>query len=203
VTSDRDVAALMDAAIETFGAINVVYANAGIIRDGLMLEPDPHTGKIARVLSTEGFRAVLDVNVVGAFITLREGARRMVDNRWPGVLLVTSSIHMTGHPGQINYSSSKAAVALWPKILVGELHSCGIRHIRVVGIAPGYTATEGLKSMDLVALHAVLKDVHLGRLVEPDEVAATIAHVIENEAIDATTIEVTAGATYGPWQRAR
>jgi 3-oxoacyl-[acyl-carrier protein] reductase len=203
VTSDRDVASLMDAAIETFGAINVVYANAGIIRDGLMLEPDPQTARIARVLSTDAFRAVLDVNVVGAFITLREGARRMADNRWPGLLLVTSSIHRTGHPGQINYSSSKAAVALWPKILVGELHSCGIRHIRVVGIAPGYTATEGLRTMDPVTLQAVLKDIHLGRLIEPEELAATIAHVIENEAIDATTIEVTAGATYGPWERAR
>jgi len=203
VTSDQDVAALMDAAIATFGAINVVCANAGVIRDGLMLEPDPHSGKIGRVLSTEAFRAVLDVNLVGAFVTLREGARRMVDNGWPGLLLVTSSIHMTGHPGQLNYSSSKVAVALWPKILVGEFHGCGIRHIRVVGIAPGYTGTEGLKNMDPAALHDVLKDVHLGRLVEPEELAATIAHVIENEAIDATTIEVTAGVTYGAWQRAR
>ena len=202
VTKDRDVAALMDAAVTTFGAINVVCANAGIISDGLMLEPDPVSGKIRRVLSTDAFRAVFEVNVVGAFITLREGARWMADNRWPGLLLVTSSIHRTGRPGQINYSSSKAAVALWPKILVGELHSCGIRHIRVVAIAPGYTATEGFKSMDPAALQAVLKDVHMGRLVEPEELAATIVHVIENEAIDATTIEVAAGMTYGPWQRA-
>ena len=42
VTKDRDVASLMDAAVAAFGAINVVCANAGIIRDGLMLEPDPH-----------------------------------------------------------------------------------------------------------------------------------------------------------------
>ncbi len=202
VTNDRDVAALMDAAVAAFGAINVVCANAGIIRDGLMLEPDPHSGKILRVLSTESFRAVFDVNVVGAFITLREGARRIADNRWPGLLVVTSSIHSTGRPGQINYSSSKAAVALWPKIIAGELHSCGISHIRIVAIAPGYTATEGLKSMEPAALDAVLKNVHMGRLVEPEELAATIVHVIENEAIDATTIEVTAGVTFGPWQRA-
>jgi 3-oxoacyl-[acyl-carrier protein] reductase len=202
VTKDGDVSALMEAAVRAFGAINVVCANAGIIRDGLMLEPDPQSGKIGRVLSSDAFRAVLDVNVVGAFITLREGARRMADNRWPGLLLVTSSIHKSGRPGQINYSSSKAAVALWPKILAGELHSCGIRHIRVVAIAPGYTATEGLKSLDPSTLQQVLKDVHLGRLVEPEELAATVVHVIENEAIDATTIEVAAGLTYAPWQRA-
>jgi 3-oxoacyl-[acyl-carrier protein] reductase len=203
VTNDRDVVRLMDEAIAAFGAINVVWANAGIARDGLMLELEQRTGKTARVLSTDCFRAVLDVNVVGAFITLREGARRLVDNRWPGLLLVTSSMHMNGHPGQINYSSSKAAVALWPKILAGELHSCGIRHVRVVGVAPGYTGTEGLRSMDPAALDALLGAVHLQRLVEPEELAALVGHVIENDAIDATTIELTAGATYGPWQRAR
>jgi 3-oxoacyl-[acyl-carrier protein] reductase len=203
VTSDADVARLMDEAIANFGAINVVWANAGIARDGLMLEPDPQTGKIGHVLGTDAFRAVLDVNVTGAFITLREGARRLVDHGWPGLLLVTSSMHMKGHPGQINYSSSKAAVALWPKILVGELHSCGIRHVRAVGIAPGYTGTEAVKRMDPAAMDQLLGGIHLRRLVEPEELAALIGHVIENEAIDATTIEITAGATYGAWQRAR
>jgi 3-oxoacyl-[acyl-carrier protein] reductase len=127
----------------------------------------------------------------------------MPDNGWKGVLLVTSSINKTGQPGQINYSSTKAAVALWPKILAGELHWSGIKNIRVVGIAPGYTATEGLRSMSPPALEAVLRDVHIGRLVEPEELAATIKHVIENEAIDGTTIEVTGGVTYGAWQRAK
>jgi 3-oxoacyl-[acyl-carrier protein] reductase len=203
VTRDEDVARLMDTAIERYGAINVVCANAGIIRDGLMLTPDFATGKIERVLSTDDFRAVTEVNLIGAFITLREAALRMANHGFKGVLLVTSSIHKTGQPGQINYCSTKAAVALWPKILTAELHHCGIRNIRVVGIAPGYTGTEGLKSMNPEALGAVLKDVHLGRLIEPEELAATIKHVIENEAIDGTTIEVTGGLTYGPWQRVR
>jgi len=203
VRSDRDVARLMDTAIDRFGSLNVVCANAGIIRDGLMLTRDPVTGRIDRVLSTEDFRDVLDVNMVGSFITLREGARRMAERGWPGVLLAISSIHRTGQPGQINYSSSKAAVALWPKILAGEFSSCGITNIRVVGIAPGYAATDGLKSMDPASLGALLNNVHIRRLVEPEELAATIRHVIENDAIDATTIEVTGGLTYGPWQRAR
>jgi 3-oxoacyl-[acyl-carrier protein] reductase len=145
----------------------------------------------------------MEVNLVGAFVTLREAARRIVDNAWNGVLIVISSINRTGQPGQINYSSAKAAVALWPKILVGEFHMCGIKNIRVVGIAPGYTATEGVKGIDPVRLDTVLKDVHLRRLVELEELTATIKHVVENEAIDGTTIEITAGVTYGPWQRAK
>jgi 3-oxoacyl-[acyl-carrier protein] reductase len=203
VTNDADVAKLMDTAIRRFGAINVVCANAGIIRDGLMLTRDATTGKVDRVMTTEDFRAVIDVNLIGAFVTLREGARRLVDNGWPGVLIVISSINKSGQLGEINYSSSKAAVALWPKILVGEFHMSGIRNVRVVGIAPGYTGTEGVRAIDPSTLNRVLEDVHLRRLIEPEELAATIKHVIENEAIDGTTIEVTAGVTYGPWQRAK
>ena len=200
---DGDVARLMDTAIERFGALNIVCANAGIIRDGLVLSRDPASGRIDRVLSTEDFRSVLDVNMTGTFITLREGARRMAERGWPGVLIAISSIHNTGQPGQINYSSAKAAVALWPKILAGEFHSCGITNVRVVALTPGYTATDGLKRMDPAALEGLLGNVHLRRLVEPEELASTIKHIVENDAIDATTIEVTAGATYGPWQRAR
>ena len=203
VTRDEDVVRLMDTAVERFGAINIVVANAGIIRDGLMLNRDSATGKVNRTMTTDEFRAVLEVNLVGAFVTVREGARRMVDHAWNGVLVVISSINKCGQLGQINYSSSKTAVALWPKILVGEFHMCGIRNIRVVGIAPGYTGTEGVKAIDPATLNGVLRDVHLGRLIEPEELAATIKHVVENEAIDGTTIEVTAGVTYGAWQRAK
>ena len=112
-------------------------------------------------------------------------------------------MNRAGHLAQINYCSTKAAVALWPKIVAGELHMCGIKNIRAVAIAPGYTATEGVAGLPRETLQGIVKDVHLGRLVEPAEIASTIQHVIENEAIDATTIEVTAGATYGAWQRAK
>jgi len=203
VTRDEDVEKLMDVAIESFGAINVVCANAGIVRDGLMLTPDQESGKIGRVMTSDEFRAVVEVNLVGAFITLREAARRMADNGWKGVLLLISSINKSGQPGQINYSSAKAAVALWPKILAAEFHWSGIRNIRVAGIAPGYTGTEAVKGLPPSTLDGILRDVHLGRLIEPQEIASAIRHVVENEAIDGTTIEVTGGVTYGPWQRAK
>jgi len=203
VTREADVERLMDAAIERFGAIQVVIANAGIARDGLMLSRDPATGKVRRNLSAEDFRAVVEVNLTGAFLTLAEGARRMAEPGTPGVLFVISSINKAGQPGQLNYASAKAAVALWPKILAAELHWSGFAGIRVVGIAPGYTRTEALEAMEQASLEAVLKDAPLGRLVEPDELAATIALAIENEAINGTTIEVSGGVAFGPWQRAK
>ena len=99
VTRDADMAALMDFAISTYGALNVVVANAGVARDGLVIARNPQTNTVEGVLSTEDFRAVMEVNVVGAFITFREAARRMVDHGWPGVLVGISSINKSGQPG--------------------------------------------------------------------------------------------------------
>ena len=202
VTKEEDLANLMDKAIETFGQLNVVLANAGRFNDSLMINTDRATGKVKNVMSLEQFQSVVDTNLIGTFLTLREGARRMVDNGWEGLLLITSSINSTGQVGQLNYSSTKVALTLWPKILVGEFH---LKHlpIRVVGVSPGYTATEILKGMNETALEAVLKDVHVGHLVEPEELASTIKHVIANDSIDGTTIEVTGGLVYGPRSRAK
>ena len=83
-----------------------------------------------------------------------------------------------------------------PKILVGEFMLRNIRNIRAVGIAPGYVGTPILKDMDQKVLNTILQDVHLGRLVEPEEVVRLIMHCIENDAINATTIEITGGVCY-------
>jgi len=197
VTDDAETGALMDFAIQEFGAINVVVPCAGIIRDGLFVAPDKETGKVKKSLSTADFRAVIDVNLVGPFITLREAAVRMVNNGWKGVLFTISSIQKQGGVGQLNYSSTKAAMALWPKILVGEFQMKGIKGIRVVSIAPGYVGTPMVKGMDQGALGKILSGVHLGRLIEPSEIADTIAWAVSNDAVNATCLEVTGGMISG------
>jgi len=196
VAKEDDMSNLMDTAVKTFGAINVVVANAGVIKDSVMINTDKETGKVKKVMSVEDFKFVVDVNLTGAFLTFREGARRMVDNNWPGVLIVVSSINKTGQVGQLNYSSTKVAVSLWPKILAGEFMMKGITNIRVNAISPGYVATPILAGMDQNALAAITKDVHIQRLVKPQEISAAIMAVVENDAIDATDIEVTGGLCY-------
>jgi len=193
VTNDDETAALMDFASAQFGAINIVIPCAGIIRDGLFLSTDKETGKVKKAMSTADFKAVVDVNLVGSFITLREAALRMVNNNWPGVLFTISSVQKVGGVGQLNYSSTKAAVAMWPKLLVGEFQMRGINHIRVVSIAPGYVGTPMVKGMDQGALSKILSGVHLSRLIEPDEIANSIAYAIKNDAVNATCLEVTGG----------
>ncbi|BDQ12706.1 MAG: SDR family oxidoreductase [Chitinophagaceae bacterium] len=193
VTDDNSVAALMDLAIQEYGAINIVVASAGIIRDSYLVTPDRETGKVKKFMSTEQFRQVVDVNLTGVFITLREAAIKMVNHQCKGVLIPISSINKIGELGQLNYASTKAAIALWPKILAGEFHARNIKHIRVAAIAPGYVATPMLTSINPEILQKIVADIPLDRLVNPEEIIQTIRFIVENEAVHGTTLEVSGG----------
>jgi 3-oxoacyl-[acyl-carrier protein] reductase len=168
-------------------------ASAGIIKDGLMINTDKDTGKVKRAMTTEQFKAVIDVNLVGAFITVREAAIRMANGGWPSLIVPISSVNKAGQVGQLNYSSAKVSLALWPKILCGEFQMKGIQNIRVVAVAPGYVGTPMVKGMNQEALSGILKGVHIGRLIEPSEIADIISYAAQNEAIDATCLEITGG----------
>ena len=196
VTSEPDTAKFYKAAIEAFGKVNIVVSCAGIIRDGTMLSLDKETGKVARKMGLDKWQPVIDTNLTGTFLTIRDGAEAMVNGGWTGLLVAISSVNKAGQVGQLNYSSAKVADALLPKIVVGEFLLRGIRNIRCIAIAPGYTATPMLTGMNQDALKAILADVHIGRLVEPNEIARLIGHAVENEAINATTLEITGGLCY-------
>ena len=193
VTDESSVQAFMDFAIAQFGSINVVLACAGIIRDSFLVTPDRQTGKVKKFMTTDQFKQVIDVNMTGVFITLREAVIRMVDNKWEGVLIPLSSINKSGELGQLNYASTKASIALWPKILAGEFHARGIKNIRVAAIAPGYVETPILNSIKPEVLQGIINEIPLGRLVKTDEIIATIKFIVENNAIHGTTLEVSGG----------
>ncbi|MCM2324450.1 MAG: SDR family NAD(P)-dependent oxidoreductase [Oligoflexia bacterium] len=193
VTSEAETAKFVKATVDAFGKVNIAVSCAGIIRDGTMLTLDKDTGKVAKKMGLDKWQPVLDVNLTGTFLTIRDSAEAMVNGGWPGLLVAISSVNKIGQVGQLNYSSTKVADALLPKIVIGEFMMRGIKNIRCVSIAPGYTATPMLTGMNQDALKAILADVHLGRLVEPNEIAQTIGFCVENEAINATCIEVTGG----------
>jgi 3-oxoacyl-[acyl-carrier protein] reductase len=196
VVKEADQARFIQETIKAFGRLNIVIPSAGIIRDGTVVTTDRDSGKVVRKMSLEHWQQVIDVNLTGTFLTVRDSIEAMVNGGWEGIICLMSSINKEGQVGQLNYSATKAAVALMPKILVGEFMIRKIRNIRVVAIAPGYVNTAILQGMNQEALAAILKDVHMNRLVEPEEIAACIMHCIENNAINATTIEVTGGLTY-------
>ncbi len=193
VTDESSVKAFMDFAVTQFGSINVVLACAGIIRDSFLVTPDRETGKVKKFMTTDQWKQVIDVNMTGVFLTLREAAIRMVDNGWEGVLIPISSINKSGELGQLNYASTKASVALWPKILAGEFHARGIKNIRVAAIAPGYVETPLLMTIKPEILQGIINEIPVGRLVKTDEIAATVRFIMENNAIHGTTLEVSGG----------
>ena len=193
VTDELSVQSFMDFAAAQFGSINVVLACAGIIRDSFLITPVWENGKVKKFMSTDQWKQVIDVNLTGVFITLREAAIRMVDNGWEGLLIPISSINKSGELGQLNYASTKAAVALWPKILAGEFHARGIKNIRIAAIAPGYVETPLLTSIKPEILQGIINEIPVGRLVKTDEIVSTVRFIMENNAVHGTTIEVSGG----------
>ena len=198
VTDEDDCARLADVAIEKFGHINLVAPFAGIIMDGLMVAPDRKTGKVKKKMPLSQFQKVVDINLTGVFLTVRECTERMINNNCRGLICLVSSTGSLGTAGQINYSSTKAAMSVMPKVLTAEFFRRGLSDkIRCVAIAPGYCATPILKGMSQKALDKILEDVPIGRLIEPEEVASLAGELYRNEALAGEVFFVHGGLRLG------
>ena len=198
VTQEADCAKLADTAIEKFGRINLVAPCAGIIKDGLLLAPDRETGKVTKKMSLEQFQSVIEINLTGVFLTVRECAERMINHQCVGMIVLFSSTGSLGTAGQINYSATKAAMSAMPKVITAEFFRRGLADkIRCNAIAPGYVATPMVKGMNQKALDKILAEVPIGRLVEPAEVASLIGELYRNEAIAGETFFIHGGLRLG------
>ena len=198
VTQEADCARLADTAIEAFGQINLVAPFAGIIADGLMLATDRETGKVKGKMSLEQFQKVVDINLTGVFLTVRECTERMINHNCRGLICLVSSTGSLGTAGQVNYSSTKAAMSVMPKVITAEFFRRGFAdQIRCVAIAPGYVATPILKGMNQKALAKILDNVPIKRLVEPQEVASLVGELYRNEALSGEVFFIHGGLRLG------
>jgi 3-oxoacyl-[acyl-carrier protein] reductase len=198
VTSEEDSAKLADAAIAKFGKINLVAPFAGIIKDGMLLSPDKETGKVTKKMPLDQFKSVIDINLTGVFLTVRECAERMINNNCRGLICLISSTGSLGTAGQINYASTKAAMSVMPKVITAEFFRRGLAgKIRCVAIAPGYVGTAMVKGMDQKALEKILSDVPIGRLIEPAEVASLVGELYRNEAMTGDVYFIHGGLRLG------
>jgi 3-oxoacyl-[acyl-carrier protein] reductase len=191
VRDEVQVSALMDAAVAAYGRLDVVVANAGIRRDGMLLKVDRETKKVAGKLSLQQWQDVLDVNLTGVFLTGREAAARMVDLGNGGVLILLSSISRAGNFGQSNYSAAKAAVVALAVTWSKELARFGIR---VNAIAPGFIETPMvMKDMKPEALEKFRASIPVGRLGRPEEIAQTATYIAECDLVTGVCVEATGG----------
>ena len=181
-TREEDNARLAQLAMERFGAINLVLPCAALTRDALFVSPDRETGKVKKKMALDDFRKVLEVNVVGVFLTIRECAEQMINNGCKGLICLMSSTSCTGKAGQLNYSASKAAMAVMPKVITAEFFRKEVGdRIRCIAVAPGYTDTPLIRSMPQKALESNLANVPMQRLLKPEEVASFICDLYRNE----------------------
>jgi len=198
VTQEEDCARLADTAIETFGQINLVAPCAGIIKDGLMVAPDRETGKVTKKMLLDDFKAVIDINLTGVFLTVRECAERMINHNCRGLICLVSSTGSLGTAGQINYSSTKAAMSVMPKVITAEFFRRGLAdRIRCVAVAPGYVGTPMVRNMNQKALDYILGQVPIGRLIEPEEVAMLVGDIYRNEALAGEVFYIHGGLRLG------
>lgn len=198
VTNEDDCARMADFAMEKFGAINLCAPFAGITKDQMMVSPNKETGKVDRKMPLADFQKVMDINVTGVFLTVRECAERMINNGCKGLICLVSSTGSLGTAGQLNYSSSKAAMSVMPKVITAEFMRRGLADkVRCVAVAPGYVATEMVKSMNQKALDRILEDIPIGRLIEPEEVAQLVSDIYRNEALTGEVYFIHGGLRLG------
>jgi len=171
---------------------------AGIIKDGLMLSTDKETGKVKKKMALDNFQMVVDINLTGAFLTVRECAERMINNNCKGLICLVSSTGSLGTAGQINYSSTKAAMSVMPKVITAEFFRRGLADkIRCVAVAPGYVGTPMVKGMNQKALDYIIGQVPIGRLIEPEEVASLVGDIYRNEALAGDVFFIHGGLRLG------
>ncbi len=198
VTKEEDCIILADTAIDKFGEINLVAPFAGIIMDSLMVSPDKETRKVTGKMSLTQFQKVIDINLTGVFLTARECLERMINNSCKGLICLISSTGSLGTAGQVNYSSTKAAMSVMPKVITAELFRRGFSDkIRCSAIAPGYVGTEMVKNMNEKALNKILANVPIGRLIEPEEVVSLVGEMYKNEAISGDVFFIHGGLRLG------
>jgi 3-oxoacyl-[acyl-carrier protein] reductase len=135
--------------------------NAGVVRDGLLL-----------FMKNEQWNEVMDTNLGGAFRCIRAAVRGMMVGRWGRIINIVSASGDVGGIGQSNYSASKAGLIGLTRTLAREFARHGVL---VNAVSPGLIETDMLAACTPEQMREMLRDVALGRMGQPGEVAALVA----------------------------
>lgn len=187
VANEEQVESTFAAIGADMGGLHGLVNNAGILRDGLMVKAKD--GEISK-MSLAQWQSVIDVNLTGVFLCGREAAIQMIKGGDGGCIINISSISRAGNMGQSNYSAAKAGVASLAVVWAKELARYGIR---ANAIAPGFIATEMTASMKPEALDKMTAGIPAKRMGTPEEIAHTVAYLLENEYVSGRVMEVDGG----------
>ncbi|MFZ1372731.1 3-oxoacyl-ACP reductase FabG [Nostocoides sp.] len=186
VTDTASVDAAFAAAEAIFGGpVEVVVANAGITKDGLLMR-----------MSDADFDAVLDTNLAGSFRCARRASAGMIKKRFGRLIFISSVVGLYGGPGQSNYSASKSGLVGLARSITREL---GGRGITANVVAPGFIETDMTSQLPEERQKAYKAAIPAGRFATPDEVAAAVLFLASDEAayISGAVIPVDGGLGMG------
>ncbi|MBQ1928451.1 MAG: 3-oxoacyl-ACP reductase family protein [Acutalibacteraceae bacterium] len=159
-----------------FGTIHILVNNAGITKDGLMA-----------MMKEDDFDKVLDINLKGAFNTIRHCAGIFIRNREGAIINISSVSGMMGNAGQCNYSASKAGLIGLTKSVAKELAARGVR---CNAVAPGFIKTDMTEDLADSPLVAAIPLNHMG---EVEDVADAVAYLATAKYVTGEVLRVDGG----------
>ncbi|MFZ0269297.1 3-oxoacyl-[acyl-carrier-protein] reductase [Caulobacter sp.] len=178
----EQVDGLVAKAEEAAGApLDIVIANAGITRDGLIVR-----------MKDEDWDTVIKVNLESYFRLSRAAAKGMMKRRSGRIIGITSIVGVTGNPGQTNYAASKAGMIGFSKALAQELAS---RNVTVNCVAPGFIASPMTDALNEQQKAGILSTIPAGRLGEGSDIAAACVYLASDQGgyVTGQTLHVNGG----------
>jgi 3-oxoacyl-[acyl-carrier protein] reductase len=168
VADEEQVKTAVKAAIAQFGKVDILVNNAGITRDQLVM-------RMKRV----DWDAVLQTNLTSAYLCIQSVIGSMLKQRWGRIINITSVFGQMGQAGQANYAASKAGLIGLTMAIAREV---GSRNITCNAIAPGFIETAMTAALGDEFKQAAVKQIPLGRVGSPEDVAASVAFLASDNA---------------------
>lgn len=168
VSSEEDCNQMIADILAQFGRVDVLVNNAGITKDNLLMK-----------MSDEEFTKVVDINLLGAFHTIRGLSRSFLKQRSGRIINISSVSGIAGNAGQSNYSASKAGLIGLTKSVARELASRGIT---ANAVAPGMIETDMTKDLPERVREEMQNSIPLKRIGEPDDIANAVAFLASEQA---------------------
>lgn len=168
VTSTEAVDAAFTEVEAAHGPVEVLVANAGVTRDGLLMR-----------MTDEDFETVIDVNLTGSFRCARRATKGMIRLRRGRIVFISSVVGLYGGPGQVNYAASKAGLVGMARSITREL---GGRGITANVVAPGFIETAMTAALPEATQDAYRAAIPAGRFATPAEVAGVVEFLASPDA---------------------
>jgi 3-oxoacyl-[acyl-carrier protein] reductase len=185
VCDEEQVKSTIKAVLAQFGKVDILVNNAGITRDQLVMR-----------MKRADWDAVLQTNLTSAYLCIQAAIPSMLKQRSGRIINITSVFGQMGQAGQANYSASKAGLIGLTMAIAREV---GSRNITCNAVAPGFIETAMTAGLSEEFKQMAVKQIPLGRVGSPDDVASAVAFLASDEAsyITGHTLSVNGGMLMG------